>query len=833
VSAIPRELLASWPGRWRHPDLAVAVAEADGDLPSGLAIDLVLGSLSEPHSTLGTADRLIDGMDFDLVETLLSEDVELGHGGAAIRIADRLESARRDVDARIALERATLAARERRAAPTAASTAPPLDPAESPKQVWRAIEKWKTRVEEAEKRRRDELEELLARADGPESWRGRVASCIGVHEFAVAERLIAQGPDGDDGEDLPVPRPRNVLPRRPASLRELLDWYAPGADLSGEFDAFLLHPDDSAGRSLVEALGGLAERIDGETTAAFAAALEDVLGRPARPRVEQRKSGCVAWLFGLGDERFPQLFVRSRAGTALWISDGAPPPDDLQEPIVWFVRDLAPATPGPPRTAVVGPETLLRLLARNDAAATPRADWRRTNFLRAVLIQFQLKDVIEEADELCGQDGSVTRRTLAAVLDLWNAQIEGSALEILLYLTGGHPAVAREALDDLLGKLDRDRRIGARDVEVCRSPQARERYASAVLRAVAEDSEAHAVLLAVLAFYADDRKAAFTPGEVAAGIAELTDGQEPAAADGIAVAEALERLRAVGLLDGVRGSYTLPSSGLSECLAYGVARIDERAREALREAAPTARLNRALRDMATVKLLLRDLTHHADTMSAALIAELDGIAKHVGEHAHDGIDRMRDYARQSNGDRLRDALAQATVERRRLDMRSLIEVAVNELVSRVEVNFEGDDGVELRGNWWQLRSAVTEVLRNAVRAAERSSGGGGGVEIRLSRQAAPPSVAGDPETGQAWVVIDVEDSGLGMTQAQRSALIAGDRFSAYGGHGVGLASARDWIQEHGGDVEILDSSDRLGGAHVRIRLPCSDGADGAGEADQR
>lgn len=840
MTAFPRDLLASWPGRWRHPDLAagVAVTDADADTDTdgpgpgdaNLAdlADLVLLALAAPHTVLDTADRLIEAREFDLVETLLREDTELTHHGTAVRVADRLAAAVRDDDAALRLERSTLATREQRVGLSSGPPPSDADGANTPKAAWRALKERRARVEEAEADRAEELGARLESVTGPAEWKDRIRDALRREEFAVADRLITAGPNEDVGRLLPIPRVRVALPRTPKSLSELLGWYRTEAyrELPAEFAAFRLHPADDAGQALVAAISALMDGVDDESVTGFATALEHVLGHPATPRVEAREGGRLAWLFGLRDERLPALLRTGRSGTTLWVSGGAPPPEDLREPVLWFVPALEPATGRPPRTAILGPEALLRLLARPDAEAEPRPDWRRINCLRMVLAQFGVKEVLQDADELCGPDRQISRQSLAALLDLWNVDADGGTLDILAYLTGGHPVVTREILDDLLGDLGPSRELDEAGLMACRTAEAEGRYAEELYRSLADDPEAHAVLLAVLTFYADDRYAGFTETDVRGGIEELAGAGADA---GIDVAGALARLHRDLLLDGGEDwedGYRLPSSGICDILTHNAAGIADRAAEALRTAAPPYRLNQALRDLAIVKVMIQALAHKADNLSRGIVSRLDAVAAGLVGAASDGVAEARADARRLNGDRLRNAVAEATRHHERLDLYLPVFSAVQSQTKHVEIELSGTQEVPVIGNMWQLQAAVEEVLANAVRAVERSPRGDGRVDVRL-RSAQLGS------DGRSWAVLDVEDTGMGMTETQLIALRSGARFSAYGGQGIGLAGVRHWITDHGGVVEVLSGSDRLGGAHVRIRLPMAGGEEPELDPDRR
>jgi signal transduction histidine kinase len=75
---------------------------------------------------------------------------------------------------------------------------------------------------------------------------------------------------------------------------------------------------------------------------------------------------------------------------------------------------------------------------------------------------------------------------------------------------------------------------------------------------------------------------------------------------------------------------------------------------------------------------------------------------------------------------------------------------------------------------------------------------------------------------RAWVVVEVRDAGLGIPAADlphvferfaRGSNVAG----RIGGSGVGLASVRQIVEQHGGTVSV--QSEEAKGTTVTVRLP--------------
>jgi signal transduction histidine kinase len=117
----------------------------------------------------------------------------------------------------------------------------------------------------------------------------------------------------------------------------------------------------------------------------------------------------------------------------------------------------------------------------------------------------------------------------------------------------------------------------------------------------------------------------------------------------------------------------------------------------------------------------------------------------------------------------------------------------------------------LTGDWdrHRLERVVDNLLGNAIKYSPE----GGEVAVRVARE-----IAADGE----WAVLTVRDEGIGIPaddlphifeRFQRAANVAG----AAGGAGVGLASARQIVEQHGGTIAAESREGQ--GAAFTVRLP--------------
>lgn len=115
---------------------------------------------------------------------------------------------------------------------------------------------------------------------------------------------------------------------------------------------------------------------------------------------------------------------------------------------------------------------------------------------------------------------------------------------------------------------------------------------------------------------------------------------------------------------------------------------------------------------------------------------------------------------------------------------------------------------EIRADERMLRQAFLNLLRNAAEAVPEDN-----TERRVKLRSLTEV---DRETHE-WAVIEIEDSGEGIPQADLQRIFIPFFTTKEKGHGIGLALAHRVITEHGGT--LVASSKVLSGATFTIRLP--------------
>ena len=122
------------------------------------------------------------------------------------------------------------------------------------------------------------------------------------------------------------------------------------------------------------------------------------------------------------------------------------------------------------------------------------------------------------------------------------------------------------------------------------------------------------------------------------------------------------------------------------------------------------------------------------------------------------------------------------------------------------IAFQGDDDIQVNGDAGLLRSAIENIVRNAI----FYSGQGGKIEVRLSK-----------ENGTA--LISVRDKGPGVPENALPLLfkpfyrVDDSRGTTTGGMGLGLAIVRNAVLAHGGSVSAKNVVPH--GLEVELRLP--------------
>jgi two-component system sensor histidine kinase CpxA len=218
--------------------------------------------------------------------------------------------------------------------------------------------------------------------------------------------------------------------------------------------------------------------------------------------------------------------------------------------------------------------------------------------------------------------------------------------------------------------------------------------------------------------------------------------------------------------------------------------------------------------------LLRDISHELRSPLARLGVALELARQQAGGETGEQLDRMERETAQLNeliGKLLAVSRLETgpdTLERSRLDMNGLLGGIVADAAFEAEargcrVVLRADEGCSLTGNADMLRSAVENVVRNAVHHTAEGSV----VEVAMERTGA-----------SGGLQLTVRDHGPGVAEEQLDDLFrpffrttdARERLT--GGSGLGLAISAGAISAHGGTIRAENAPDG-GGLLVEINLP--------------
>lgn len=131
------------------------------------------------------------------------------------------------------------------------------------------------------------------------------------------------------------------------------------------------------------------------------------------------------------------------------------------------------------------------------------------------------------------------------------------------------------------------------------------------------------------------------------------------------------------------------------------------------------------------------------------------------------------------------------------------------LAQRVHLDLKVQD-IELRADRAKLKLILDNLLSNAIKYSPR----GGTIFIHA-------------KADNDVLVLDVADTGAGISKDERGAIFEAfysGRAPTAGhlkGTGIGLSVVNEFVQAHGGSIEIVDGM--FPGAHFRIRLPLAPG----------
>lgn len=129
-------------------------------------------------------------------------------------------------------------------------------------------------------------------------------------------------------------------------------------------------------------------------------------------------------------------------------------------------------------------------------------------------------------------------------------------------------------------------------------------------------------------------------------------------------------------------------------------------------------------------------------------------------------------------------------------------LALRKPPAKVKVAVEGSKDVKAKVDREVAQGAVRRLLENAYDAL---GDGGGSVAVRTS-------------AGNGSVEIVVKDSGPGLTPEAKARLFEPFFSTRPRGLGIGLATARKFVERHGGSIELVEGGS---GASFRVKLPAA------------
>ena len=195
--------------------------------------------------------------------------------------------------------------------------------------------------------------------------------------------------------------------------------------------------------------------------------------------------------------------------------------------------------------------------------------------------------------------------------------------------------------------------------------------------------------------------------------------------------------------------------------------------------------------------------------------------RRAGERARDLVDQILAFGRRRD------------VQRRPVSMRGLIAETSSllrvSLPSQIELAIrEASDAAVISGQPAQLQQVILNLCNNAAQAMDQV--GRIEIETQVHQIAGPRSLAhGDLRPGR-YVRIAVSDAGRGMSAVTLRRIFEPFFTTRLTGNGLGLATAREIVREHGGAINV---SSTLGiGSRFEVWLPCIEAATLAPRDDQ-
>jgi signal transduction histidine kinase len=816
---VPNGVLDRWPDRWRYPRLLIEAAVGIAPSQDGL-VAAVLNGLAHPHAGVEEVARSLQEAGEYLAAEAVLREASLDQDQ---RLVDELEDARRAGESEV--ERAFDSLRERaRRAGSAVDDGVLRELLEAARRRRADAEARLATLEQGVREAETAMERVLRTelaAAGPGAdpeWVARVEACLEAGELPAAAQVLHERPSGDRSGPFVSVWMAEVWPwERP--FETIVAWYSGGQGAPVGFaERWLPAADDHDGRAAIRTVADLHRRPTEAAVEAFAAALDRLAGVTNAPpyRVEATEVGFRTFLRCLSDPRLPWLRL-PRAVELQVVSRSWRPTDACAWPVIWFVTE-PPAPGGPPGSAVLDPTIVMRLVARDETGSTLSPTDRRINLLREVCRRLRLDDVLGSSPILARGANGIEREHLAWMLNVLGVRATGSAVDVLRYETGGNPAAVHAALSALAPDSERPARLAVQDVAGwARDPDQRDALRAAMVERLVSEDELAAVVFAAMSKYEATPEVAFTADDVRAVVEEIAGalrGRERLD-EVLDVQAVLARAGRERFLQArPDGQYRLGPPALLALLAPHD--CQRSAREAL-----TWLLEPRTGVLDTVSFsagsrILRAMLHVVKNDVIGLREELAMILKRRSElddRTVRLVERARAYAERLESLRhlgTSEMLAPADVPL--ADLLSAVKRRIELLRNQVIVDLTVLDPVELYLNPHLLEIAFENLALNAAEAT-----------LAIGRPWI--SVTGKTEGGE--VVVDFEDSGPGLPEAQQDALLHGGPFpKPRAGRGSGLPDALELIRYCRGTLRSCpEGSAVLGGAHLQVRLPLSRRAD--------
>jgi len=215
-----------------------------------------------------------------------------------------------------------------------------------------------------------------------------------------------------------------------------------------------------------------------------------------------------------------------------------------------------------------------------------------------------------------------------------------------------------------------------------------------------------------------------------------------------------------------------------------------------------ARINRMMQERTH---MIGAIAHDLRTPLARLSFRLDGLPSPLGDKVEADIQEMKTMISAAL-DFIHDR--SLGVHKQRLDFRLLVESVADDLVDvGHDVIVQPGPAITLEGDPVALRRAVVNLVENGLKYGER---------VRMH-----------PRVADNECLLEIDDDGPGIPDAlQRQVFepffrMEASRNRGTGGIGLGLATVRAIVFDHGGTVELRNRKDR--GLRVVMALPLAAG----------